>query len=267
MNNNIPSRFWNATIGTLGLLTIFLVIISIKEIKSIGYVGVNLNSTNMVTVQGSGEAVAIPDIATFSFSVTETAKTVADAQAAATTKTNAALKAIKDAGVEDRDVSTESYNINPHYEYDSCATYSYVSSTVPPCRSKSVLTGYDVSQSIRVKVRKIEDAGALFTSIGGLGVQNVSGLTFSVDEPDKYQAEARAEAIAKAQTKAKELAKQLDVSLVRIVSFNDNDNYYPRPIYGLGGDMAMEAKVSSAPSIPAGEQKITANVTITYEIR
>lgn len=261
--NNIPAKFWNALIGALGLLTIFLIIISIKELKSIGYVGVNSNSANVVTVEGSGEAVAIPDIATFSFSVSETAKTVEQAQTMATEKTNAALKALSEAGIADKDIQTQSYNINPHYEYQSSVCSSY---SCPP--SKSVLTGYDVSQSFQVKVRDIKKAGTIFTTIGGLGVQNVSGLTFSVDEPDTFKAQARAEAIEKARAKAKELSKELGVSLVRIISFSDNSNdYYPRPVYGMGGGVMMEAKTSIAPSVPAGEQKITANVTITYEIR
>jgi uncharacterized protein YggE len=260
---NIPNKFWSTVIGAIGLLTIFLAIISIKEIKSIFYVGKNLNMSNMITVEGTGNAVAVPDIATFSFSVTETAKTVADAQEQATKKINATLKAVRDGGVEDKDIQTQSYSINPHYEYQGsvCTAYS-----CPP--SKSILTGYDVSQSIMVKVRDLKKAGALFTAIGSLDVQNINGLTFSVDEPESVKAEARAEAIANAQTKAKLLAKQLGVSLVRIVSFSENNGSYPRPIYGMGGADMISAKVASvAPEIPVGEDKITSTVSVTYEIK
>ncbi len=261
---NTPPKFWNTVMGAVGLLTIFLVVISIKEIKSIFYVGQNPNMSNLITVTGNGDAVAVPDIATFSFGVTETAKTVDEAQALATKKINDALKAVRDGGVEDKDIQNQSYNINPHYEYQNfaCTTYS-----CPP--SKSVLTGYDVSQNILVKVRDLKKAGALFSAIGATGVTNVNGLNFSVDDPDTVKAEARAEAIEKAQTKAKLLAKQLGVSLVRIVSFSeDNGDYYPRA-YGMGGAEMMSVKTASAPApeIPVGEQKVTSNVTITYEIK
>lgn len=260
---NIPNKFWSTVIGAIGLITIFLAILSVKELKSIFYVGKNINMSNMITVEGTGNSVAVPDIATFSFSVTETGKTVADAQERASKKINATLKAVRDEGVEDKDIQTQSYSINPHYEYQNgvCTAYG-----CPP--SKSILTGYDVSQSILIKIRDLKKAGALFTSIGGMDVQNINGLTFSVDEPESVKAEARAEAIADAQSKAKILAKQLGVSLVRIVSFSENSGGYPRPVYGMGGADMMSAKTASvAPEIPVGEDKITSNVSITYEIR
>ncbi len=261
---NIPTKFWNAVTTAFILLVVFLAVASIKELKSISYVGANPSMTNTINVSGTGDAVAIPDIATFSFSVTETAKTVALAQAAMTTKVNAAMKAVKDGGVADKDIQTTSYSINPHYEYQNsvCTTYS-----CPP--SKSVLTGYDVSESVQVKIRDLAKAGTLFTTIGGLGVQNVNGLTFSVDNPDSVNAEARAEAISKAQSKANELAKQLGVSLVRIVSFSENNNRPSPMVYGLGV-MKADSTASNqaiAPEIATGEQKITDTVDITYEIR
>lgn len=263
---NIPSNFWKTVIGAFGILTIFLVILSIKEIKSIGYVGKDAPIYNTISVNGKGETVSIPDVATFSFSVNETAKTVAEAQTKATDRTNAALKAVRDAGVEDKDIKTTSYSINPHYDYqDGVCTTGY-------CRpSKSVLTGYDVSQSVEVKIRDLAKAGAIFSTIGSLNVQNVNGLSFAIDDIEKVKAVARAKAITDAQAKAKELAKQLGVHLVRITSFydsSDNPVFYGRE--GMGGDMmTLKAAVApvAAPEIPTGEQKVTSNVTITYEIK
>jgi len=261
---NIQEKVWKVGMWVGIILAVFLAVISVKELRAIGYVGRDTQIINSISVSGTGEAVAIPDIATFSFTVTETAKTVGDAQTQATTKMNLALKAIKDAGVEDKDVQTTSYNINPHYEYQSSVCTAY------GCPGgKSILTGYDVSQGIQVKVRDISKAGAIFTSIGSLDVKNVNGLTFSVDEPEAVKAEARAKAIEDAKTKADELADQLGVRLVRITSFYENSGRYNPMVYGMGGDskVMMESAVAPAPSIPTGEQKITSDVTITYEIK
>jgi uncharacterized protein YggE len=267
---NIPSKFWNTLIGLAGVLTILAFILVVKEAKSIAYVGVNPNTTNTINVSGSGDAVAIPDIATFSFTVTESAKTVAAAQQDATTKNNAAIKAMKDGGVAEKDIQTTSYSINPHYDYQRAICPAATTNGTTYCPGgKSVLTGYDVAQTTSIKIRDLSKAGTLFTTIGSLDVQNVNGLSFSVDNPDSVNAKARAEAITDAQSKANELAKQLGVRLVRIVSFSENNGYRPSVVYGMG--MAKSADVgataSAAPEINTGEQKVTDNVEITYEIK
>ncbi len=261
---NIPQNFWKAGVVAVGLLALFLAVVSIKELKSISYVGKSDTLVNTITVDGTGDAVAIPDIATFSFTVTETAKAVVDAQKLATDKVNAALKAVRDGGVADKDIQTTSYNINPHYEYQTSIC------TVNSCpASKSVLTGYDVSQSTSVKVRDLSKAGALFAAIGSLGVQNVDGLTFSVDKPDSVQAEARGIAITKAQDKVKILASQLGVTIVRVVSFSESSGNVIRPMaFALGAsDKMMSASAPVAPEVSVGEQKVSSSVSITYEIR
>jgi len=265
-NENIKNNVWRAGLAVAILLAVFLLIASIKQLKSISYVGRDTPVMNAITVTGKGEAVSIPDVATFSFGVTETAKAVDEAQARATTKVNAALKALKDGGVEEKDIKTLSYTINPHYEY-----IEGICIAGGPCRpGRQSLTGYDVNQTIQVKVRDLKKAGALFATIGSLNVQNVNGLAFSIDDIDTVREKARKEAIEDAQEKAKNLAKQLNVSLVRITSFYDqNDEFLPYAREGMGGDMMMNAKTQAiqAPSLPAGEQKITARVSITYEIR
>jgi len=273
---NAPQRFWSMVTGVLVLLMLFLAVISIKVMRETGYVGRGADSTATINVDGTGDVVAVPDVATFSFTVTETAKDVATAQSTATTKLNAALKAVRDQGVADKDISTESYAINPHYEYQNavCPALPVVNGTmsrtdVVYCPSgKNVLTGYDVSETIQVKVRDLTKAGAIFTSIGSLGVQNVNGLTFSVDEPDAIQAQARAKAIADAKAKADALADQLGTHIVRVVSFSDNNGAYPRPImYAMDKAVSVGAAAPAVPEVPTGEQKVTDNVTITYEIR
>ncbi len=266
---NINKNLWSSLSMAAILLTAFLAVLSIKTIKEIGYVGHGTDATSMISVDGSGDAVSAPDIATFSFTVNENAKTVADAQTKATTKTNAALKAVRDAGIADKDIQTQSYNINPHYEYQSavCPAYSS-SSAVSYCPGgKSILTGYDVSQTIQIKVRDLSKAGAIFSTIGALEVENVNGLTFAVDKPEAVQAEARAKAIAAAQAKAESLAKQLGVKLVRIISFSENNSVPRALMYSMDSKVMSSAGAVAVPEVPAGEQKITSNVSISYEIR
>lgn len=287
---SIQDKVWRTGVVVGALLALFLLVISIKELKSIAYVGKGVMATKTISVDGTGDAVAVPDIATFSFTVSESAKTVAEAQTKATEKSNGALKAVRDSGVADKDIKTTSYNISPKYEYQNAVcTYSTpetvtntmmgapagVSSVTPAVAQvrycppgRSVLTGYEVSQSIQVKIRDLAKAGAIFTSIGTLEVQNISGLNFEVDEPEAIKAAARKEAIENAQTKAEALAKQLGVSLGRITSFYESSGPMPYA-YGMGGGLKVsmvEADAARAPEVPIGEEEVTSNVSITYEI-
>lgn len=257
---NTNPLFKKVTIGLLSILIIFVAVKTIHEISAISHIGKIDQVPNSINVSGKGEITTTPDIATFSFTVTEQAPAVSDAQSKATAKMNAILAYIKKSDVKDTDVKTLSYNISPRYEYQN-TTYSL--------QSKQILVGYEVSQTIELKVRKLADAGLLLTGIGEFGATNVSGLSFSVDKQEDLARQARDKAILNAQTEAKKLADALGVKLGSITSFYESAPYQPYPIY-YAKDMMM-ASVSSeritSPQIPTGENKITSNVTITYEIK
>ncbi len=244
------------------ILSLFLLVHTVNALRDYNRGEI---PNNVISVSGDGEVFAAPDIATFSFSVTQEGRDVKDAQTKVTDKINAAIKAIKDLGVEDKDIKTTEYNAYPKYEYSNsvCTQFS-----CPP--SRQTLVGYEVSQTITVKVRKVDDAGKMLEAAAGAGVTNVSGLSFTIDDEDALTRQARQMAIDEAKEKAKQLAKDLGVRLVRIVNFSENGNY-PIPMYyardmanGMGRGLETKAE---APSLPTGENKIISNVTITYEIR
>jgi hypothetical protein len=245
-------------------LCAFLVMQTVNSIKENKYIGGQGVPQNIITVSGEGEVFANPDIATFTFGVDETGKTVKEAQTKVTNKVNPSLKAIKALGVEDKDIVTTNFNAYPKYEYgqSACPMNSYC----PP--GKQILVGYEVSETITVKVRKIDDAGKVIDAATSAGATNVSSLSFTIDDQDGLNQQARQKAIAKAKTKAQTLASDLGVSLVRIVSFSENGGGYPVPMY-MKADMAvgMGGVAESAPTLPAGQNKVSSNVTITYEIR
>ncbi|MEK7635162.1 MAG: SIMPL domain-containing protein [Patescibacteria group bacterium] len=265
---------------TLVFLSLFLVVKVLGDFKRLPNIGKEVYPQSTIMVSGTGEALAIPDIATFSFSVTETAVTVKGAQEKATQKINAALAVVKEAGVEDKDIQTSNYNVYPKYEYSSAVCPRPLSPTIssdgsisssvamycPP--GKQILTGYEVDQTITVKVRKIEIVGDLVTKVGVAKVSNISGVQFEVDKREQFISEARNKAIKDAREKAKELAKQLGVRLGDIISYNDNGNY---PVFygamGKGGDMMSASSAPAPVQLPQGETKITSNVSITYEIK
>ncbi len=259
-----------ATISLM-FLSAFLLVKVIADFKRLPNVGREIYPQSTIMVSGSGEAYAIPDIATFNFSVIEAGSTVKQAQEKADAKINKALGAVREAGVDDKDIKTTGYNVYPKYEWNQrpCPMMATADGTAYPCPSgKNILVGYEVNQTITVKVRDTEKAADLVTKVGAVGVENISNLEFSVDDKEQYVAQARAEAIAEAKAKAKVLAKQLGVKLGKILYYNENGNY---PIYygmeGKGGDMMTASAAPVRAELPTGETKITSEISITYEIK
>jgi uncharacterized protein YggE len=206
------------------LLSIYVIVLSVKEWKSVKYVG-GENSQGYITVNGTGEAVAVPDLATFTFSANETAKTVNVARDAATVSINKAIDVLKKSGVVENDIKTTGYSINPKYEYTNGDCNVYRCAT-----GKQTFVGYEVSQTIEVKVRDLNKVGQLFADVSASGVKNVGDISFTVESQELLKQEARNEAITKARKQADELADALGVSLVRISSFNEGGSY-PMPYY------------------------------------
>lgn len=246
---------WGAVV--LMVLAVFLAVEALGSFKDLRNSGPYFNT---ISVTGEGEAVVIPDIAAFSFSVSADANTVSAAQASVTEKMNTILAELKTLGIEDRDIKTTDYSVYPKYTY----TTSVCSPTFcPPART--VQDGYTANHSISLKIRNTEEAGAALSRVGELGATNISSISFTVDDMEQVLADARDEAIKDAKEKAKTLSKSLGVKLVKIVSFYDNTGG-SSPEYremALGSDTA----VLSTPKIPTGENKALVNVTLIYEIR
>lgn len=215
-----------------------------------------------ITVTGEGEITALPDIATVTFTVRESSKTVPEAQKLVETKITQALKDVSALDIDKKDTKTLSYTINPKYEQQ--ATAYCVGYTCPP--TKTIIVGYEVAQSMQVKVRKIDQAGAVIGVIGKANITEVSGPEFTVEDMDKAKEEAKALAIEKAQEKAKATAKSLRVDLGEIMSFSEDGGGYPI-MYARTESMNMKAGVASdSVTIPQGENVIKSKVTITYSL-
>lgn len=261
-NIHSSKKVHNGVVAVLILLAVFLAVKVISEFKGLSSVGVEPGQ-NIISVSGKGEVFAAADLATFSFSVETEGVTVAEAQKKSGDIETKAMRVLKDAGVEDKDIKTTSYSVGPKYEYNvkPCTAYS-----CPP--GNPTIVGYQVNHTITVKVRDIDKAGALVSNLGETGVSNISNVDFTIDDEDALKAEARSKAIIDAREKAQRLAKDLGVSLGKVVSFSED---YGGPIYygkamemGVGG-----ANPQSAPntSFATGENKVSVGVNVTYRIR
>jgi uncharacterized protein YggE len=243
------------------LLATFLLAKSITEFNSstFGY-----EQQRTISVTGNGEVIAVPDVAVFTFDVREEAITVVAAQSVATEKINKIKDLLDENDIKEENIKTVSYNVYPKYEWvssDRCAE-------IFDCNDKEQkVSGYEVSQSTKVKVEDIDLAGELVAMIGGIGVSYISGLQFVIDEDNDLKEEAQDMAIADAREKAERRAESLDVKLGDLVSFYENTSGRdPYPMYAETMSVKSGA-FDQAPTLSPGEEIVKSEVNIIFEIK
>lgn len=267
MKNILPNSVINSIIAIAILFSLFLAAEVFSLVKEYKFIGSASAPQTIIDFSGTGEVFAAPDIAVMNLTEREEAKTVKQAQDVVTGKISKVLSFLKENGIADKDIKTNNYSSYPKYDYIYETDITCGSQTCPPRPAKQIITGYEVSQNIEVKIRNIDNTNIVVDGLGKIGITEMNGPNFAIDKEDALKAEARRIAINDAKAKAVVLAKDLGVQLVRIVSFSESGD---SPMYAYkSGAMAMTADVAAAPApqLPTGENKLTSNVTITYEIR
>ena len=205
-------------------------------------------------MSADGKAVIVPNLATVSFSVVSEGASATAIQDENTKKMNAAIAIVKGFKIDDKDIKTSAYNLSPRYTYEQKT-------------GKSRIDGYQITQTVTVKVRNLDDAGKIVGQLPASGVNQISGPDFSVEDMDAFLHSAREEAFDKAYAKAKELARLAGTGIGRVVTFSESTGgNYPRPMY-MKAEMGMGGDASSVPQFEAGSDEARVTVSVTYELR
>lgn len=210
-------------------------------------------STNdTVTVTGEGKVTAIPDIGLIQLSVESRGSTVSQVQADGTAKINSIVAFLKGLDIAKEDLKTTQYNLYPRYSYN-------------PETGQQRLDGYQLSQTVEVKIRNLDRVGEVLAGAVDRGANQVGGLTFAIDDPFKFEQEARLAAIAQARQKAEALAEAAGIELGEVRSFSENVNNPPLPPVYYSRGLA-EADSAAAPQVEAGSQEVTVSVSLSFEL-
>jgi len=236
-------------IGSWVLIAVFALaglwlIQNMDHMNSIG------NQSDTVSFSGTGTVLAKPDVAVAELAISVEGTTADRAQSDANEKSQTVVKYLKDAGISEDDIRTSSYSIYPMYDYID---------------GRSRIRGYQVTQSLTVKIRDLEKANEILDGVVGAGVNQVNNFQFTIDDPEQLKAEAREKAIVNAKAKAKALRDDLDIDLGRIVGFTESTGSVPTPYYRMSADGIGGG--GGAPELPTGQNEIEITVTLTYQIR
>lgn len=209
-----------------------------------------------LTVTGTAEVSVQPDICYVSFGVETIDKHSArDAYRTNSALMNAVTAAVKAAGIEAKDIQTSRFSVAPSYRYEDKTR-------------KRIFDGYVVSQQIDVKVHDLEKVSGVLDAGIEAGATEIGSVSFTVENPKRYTAEARLEAARAAQAKAQTMAEVMGVRLGKPTSITESEPNNWGGNYAQANVM-MESRSGDAvdtPSLQPGEVKLTRTVYVTFEI-
>lgn len=244
---------WMIGVGTVVALFLiaFLAALTRNAWRANTFIGRTSETPHTITISGEGKVTAVPDIAVVMLGTQTEKRSVSDAQRENTRIMNALHERISGLGIAKDDIATSQYSVYPQYDWND---------------GRQTLRSYQVAQQVTVKIRDFEKISPVLALIGELGLNQVGGLNFSIDDPERFRQEARIKALAQAKAKAEALAKAAGVGLGRIITFSESGGGVPPPypVFALkeaGGDAAM-----AAPEVAPGSQEVAISVTVTYEI-
>jgi uncharacterized protein YggE len=200
-----------------------------------------------ISMTGHGEIRAVPDMAQVTAGVTTNGATAAQALAANSSRMKNVFAALQKLGVPEKNIQTTSFFVSPQY-------------TNGENNAPRRLIGYQVNNDVTVR---LEDIGKLGTTLDALvtaGANQMNGVSFSIQNTAPVLEKARIQAIADARQRAETYAKAAGVSLGPILSINEGASEAPRPMYRMAAAFA-----ASPPPVAAGEQSVTADVSVVWE--
>jgi uncharacterized protein YggE len=223
--------------------------------RSNTHVTVDQGQQTGIAVNGTGSVTVVPDVGLVSVGVEVTRPTVADARAEAAGSIDAVRASLQQNGIEDKDIATQFFNIQPQY-----GSPQPVDAPGTPA-----ITGYTVTNTLNVKVRQLDTISAVVdgaVSAGGNAVR-VNNVSFVVDQPERYQTEARNKAVADARAKAEQLAQLAGVELGNARAITEAPG--STPIAARLAGVASQAAGDT--SLSPGETEVRLTVNVVYDLK
>lgn len=208
---------------------------------------------NLLTVTGTGEYSAVPDMGTMNIGIVTRDKDAKKAQESNNAQMNAIVSALQAIGIESNAITTSGLNMYPQYDY---------------ANGRSTLTGYEVSNTLLITINDVSKAGDIVDAAAKAGANQMYGIQFSLKDDSQAYQQALQLAIQRAQLKAQTMAAGVGVKLAGPVTIQEGSSVnYSAYENRAKLEMAMPAAAADAGSaVMAGEMIVTASVTLQYEI-
>jgi uncharacterized protein YggE len=209
---------------------------------------------NGIVVSGTGEVQVKPDIARVSLGVVNQGREASGVAQENAQKTDALIRAVKAAGVADKDIQTSGYSLYPQYDP------GIVGGQTPGVSREPKIIGYQASNMVTVTVRKIADTGKVIDAAVKAGGNAANGISFDVDNKAPSQDAALQKAVADAVRKAKAIARAAGAANLFLVGIQESSDNQPRPMFRE----AMMSRDAMSTPVQPGEHSVIANVSVRF---
>lgn len=224
-------------------------------IPAVGSWSRSFTPARTITVSAQGMTTVTPDEGDISFSVVSQGadpQTLSDDN---NTKMSAVIQFVSSEGIASSDIATIAYDLEPNYQWDKTS-------------NKNLIDGYTLTQTVQVKIKDLTKVASVLGGLAPLGVNNISGVNFTFQDPNKFTAIARGLALTNAETQADQMAAQAGAQLGDVITVTESSNVpYPQ-VYGMAsGAAGVPSAMAVAPTIQPGTQNVTDEVTVTYALQ
>ena len=205
-----------------------------------------------LNVSGTGQANLVPDIAYIYAGVHTEQPSASEAVTENNAQTEQMIQALRDFGIDEKDIRTTNFSIWPIDKYDPA--------TGQPTGQKT----YAVDNTVYVTVRDLDKLGDLLDTVVTAGANTINSIQFDVVDKAEALKQARADAVKDAEAQAKELASAAGLTLGEVQSISFYDTPVQPFMAGKGGGQAV---AESAVPIQPGQLTFTVTVNVAYAIK
>lgn len=215
-----------------------------------------VDSLRLIFVSGEGRVTASPDTARVMFGVESRNEELSTAQDEVSANVEKLSAMLVENGVAEDDVRTASYNVYPVNEYD---------------RNGNVvgIDYYQVTLTLDVTIRDLEQVGTLLDQGVASGATYIGGISFFVDDPSPFMAQAREAAVNDARTKADEYARLSGAIITGVFSLNETSAPSPAAqdyVMSDAGPASGSEEASRSVPVSPGTTEIVVTIEVVYTI-
>ncbi len=204
-----------------------------------------------ISVGGTGRVAVAPDTALVHLGVDVRAPSLVDATAQAARHMTAVLERVKALGVTDGNITTVTYSVEP------------VTPARRPEEDSTRIVGYRVINVVQLRVRELAAVGRIVEAAMAAGATTIRGVRFTVADPARPEAQARALAVRDAQSRASQLAEAAGLRLGELISLTEG----PPPLRPAAERYGMAVGAVMAPGpVEPGQLEIVVTVTAHYRL-